>query len=445
MSISDYVRRLARRWRVILAVTAVVLALAGLMTWQMDPTYESRAQLYVAIDNPDSDMGTALAAGVYAQQKVLSYAAVATSERMGQTVKSDLRRPESAAVLASKFKVSVPYGTVLIDLVVQDGTAKGAQALALSLVNHYNFVLEGVDDTTKQRPVRVSVLASPSLSTTPVSPNIPLNLLAGLFAGLLLGLGAAALRDVLDNTVKNAHDVESAGLALLGALPVAGRKERSQLIAAGDRTALAEALRQVRVNLQYASIDNPPKTFVVTSCVPGEGKSFVAANLAAAFAQAGSSVVVVDADLRRPMIATRFGVPSGVGLTTALVKGLPLREAVQTVNGVDVLASGSLPPNPSDLLGSEAMAELTKQLEADYDMVIFDTPPMLAFADAKMLAHRADAVILVTSYAKSGIEKVVAATEQLREVGGTVVGTVINRSKLVRDDAYGYYGAPHKA
>lgn len=446
MSVSDYLRRLVGRWRVILVVAALCLAATVFATSQMTPTYTSKAQLYVSNDGGSKDMGTVLSAGVYAQQRVLSYAAVATSERMAKEVIDDLNLADSPREVSARVATTVEFGTVLIDLTATGETPETARALADSVVEQYNEVLAEVDNPGGEGvPVEVSVLMEPSLPDAPTTPNVPLNLLAGLFAGLLLGVGAAALRDLLDNSVKDADDLERPGLAPLGDVPKRPRKAAGLVVASGDRSPVAEAMRQVRVNLQYASIDDPPKKFLVTSCSPAEGKSFFSANLAAVFAQAGQSVVLVDADLRRPSQARVLGVEHAVGVTTTLVGRIDIEHALQeTEGGFHLLASGSVPPNPSELLGSSAMVDLVRELEKRFDLVIVDSPPMIPFADARTMARLVDGVILVAHHGSTSVADLARAADDMREVGGRLLGCVINKTPLRGKDKYGYYAYSHK-
>lgn len=205
----------------------------------------------------------------------------------------------------------------------------------------------------------------------------------------------------------------------------------------------AEAYRVLRTNLQFMGLDRPLQALAVTSATPGEGKSLTSANLAAAFAQAGQRVLLVDADLRRPMLAKMFGLNRRAwgGLTTVLAGSQELAEAVQEtpVPGLSVLASGPIPPNPAELLGAQRMTELLARLRAEWDLVIVDTPPVLAVADASILAPRLDGVLLVVRAGQVGYPQAKRAKEALDAVGARVLGAVVDGVQCQGGDGYYYY------
>jgi receptor protein-tyrosine kinase len=441
MSVGDYLRRLVRRWRVVVTVTLLLLAVSGVISYQMVPTYESKARLYVAIEDPGGDVATALSASVYAQQQVLSYAAIASSETMAQRVIDDLGLDTTAAELVGRISTEVEFGTVLFTVVAADTSGAGARDIVSSILANYNDVIAELNKSTSDSAaVTVSAIAQPTAPTDPVTPNVSLNLLAALFAGLFLGLAGAALRDLLDNSVKGPDDVTDLETSVLGLIPKRPRAMAREVVVTGDAGPMAEAFRQVRLSLQFARIDDPPRVIVVTSCGVGEGKSFVSANLAAVYASAGLRVVLVDADLRKPVIARRLDLDSQVGFMSVMLGRLQLEEAVQQgpVDDLHVLTAGPLPPNPAEILGSDSMAGLTEKLRSDYDLVIFDTPPVLPFADARALMRNADGVVLVVDHGKTRRSDVGAALQLSRAAGSHVLGMLINRAPLPRRMNYAY-------
>ena len=320
MSVGAYLKRLLRRWRVVVTVTLLVVAATGVLTYQMVPTYESKARLYVAIQDPGADVSAALSASVYAQQQVLSYAAIASSETMAQRVIDDLGLDTTAPELAGRISTQVEFGTVLFTVVADDTSAAQARNIVTSILTNYNDVIAELDTSQSNAgAVHVSAVAQPTTPTDPVSPNIPLNLVAALFAGLFLGLAGAALRDLLDSSVKGPDDVADLGTSVLGLIPKRPRAMSGKVVVTGDHGPMAEAFRQVRLSLQFASIDDPPRVIVVTSCGVAEGKSFVSANLAAVYAAAGLRVLLVDADLRKPVLARRLDIDGQVGFMSVLL------------------------------------------------------------------------------------------------------------------------------
>ena len=441
MSVRDYARRLLRRWRVIVAVTVLMVVAALVISFRMVPMYESQARLYVAIDDPAGDVSAALSASVYAQQQVLSYASVASTETMAQRVIDELGLDTTAADLASRISTQVEFGTVLFTVVVDDPSATDARAIVQSIITNYGAVIDELDTAQSGTgAVRVSPVAQPTTPTDPVSPNLPLNLLAAVFAGLFLGLAGAALRDLLDNSVKGPDDVADLDTAVLGLIPRRPRSAGQEVVSMGEGGPMAESFRQVRLNLQFASIDDAPRVVVVTSCSAAEGKSFVSANLAAVYAAAGLRVLLVDADLRKPVLAKRLGVDQQIGFMSVLLGRLELEDAVQPgpVPELYVLTCGPLPPNPAEVLGSDAMAELTEKLRSEYDMVIIDTPPALPFADARALMRNVDGAVLVVDHGKTRRTDVAEAVLSARATGARVLGIMINRSPIPRRLNYTY-------
>jgi capsular exopolysaccharide synthesis family protein len=204
------------------------------------------------------------------------------------------------------------------------------------------------------------------------------------------------------------------------------------------RSPVAEAFRTLRTNLGYTSLDKPLKCLLITSAGPEEGKSTVSANLAVVFAQAGSRVLVVDADLRKPAMHKVFGLANRRGLTNVLVEDLDPREVIQAaeVPGLSVLTSGPIPPNPAELLGSSRMQRLVPRLVEDFDLVVLDTPPVLAVTDAAVLAPLADGALLVARAGVTRADLLTQAREALERTGTRILGAVLNR---LRPDTDGYY------
>jgi non-specific protein-tyrosine kinase len=213
------------------------------------------------------------------------------------------------------------------------------------------------------------------------------------------------------------------------------------LIALRDpRSAAAEAYRTLRTNIQFSSLDKPLHTLMATSTAPDEGKSTTLANLAVTIAQSEQRVILVDCDLRRPSLHSFFGLSSEPGLTNIILeqdeRPLPLQATV--VPGLSLLTSGPLPPRPADLLGSRRMEALIARLRAEADMVLFDTPPVVAVSDAAVLAPRLDGVLLVLQAGHTRRDRAREARKQLEKVKANIVGVVLNNARL--ETGYGYYG-----
>jgi protein-tyrosine kinase len=218
--------------------------------------------------------------------------------------------------------------------------------------------------------------------------------------------------------------------------------ERSLITFFSPRAAISEQYRTIRTNIQFSSVDESIQTIMVTSSGPEEGKSTTVANLAVVFAQTGKKVLLIDADLRKPTVHYTFQVDNLSGLTNVLTKQATMEEAVNEtkVENLFVLTSGPIPPNPAELLGSKAMDELLVSSLETYDIVIFDTPPVLAVTDAQILANKCDGTILVVNSGKTEIEPAVKSKELLLSSKGKLLGVVLNQKNANDSQYYYYYG-----
>lgn len=216
--------------------------------------------------------------------------------------------------------------------------------------------------------------------------------------------------------------------------------DTSALITLRDpRSPAAEAYRALRTNIQFSSLDKPLRTLLATSTAPDEGKSTTVANLAVAMAQAEQRIILVDCDLRRPTLHELFGLPNDAGLTSAILApddaALPLQAT--EVPGLRLLTSGPLPPRPADILGSRRMEQIIARLREEADVVLFDTPPVVAVTDAAVLATRVDGVLLVLQAHKTSRERARQARQILEKVKANIVGVVLNNAEI--EQSYGYY------
>ncbi|MCQ6274664.1 CpsD/CapB family tyrosine-protein kinase [Bacillus sp. V3B] len=218
--------------------------------------------------------------------------------------------------------------------------------------------------------------------------------------------------------------------------------KRSLITNNDPKSPISEQYRTIRTNIQFSSVDQEFKTMVVTSSGPGEGKSTTVANLAVVFAQQGKKVLLVDADLRKPTVHYTFNLMNTFGLTNVLTRqselGGVVKESVE--KNLYILTSGPIPPNPAELLGSKAMEHFMKEVVEEFDMVLFDAPPLLAVTDGQVLASKCDGVILVVGSGKAEAEQVVKAKELLDAAKSHIIGVVLNNKKMQNSDQYYYYG-----
>jgi len=300
-----------------------------------------------------------------------------------------------------------------------------------------------VDGALKRGGAQLVEPATPP--TDPVSPQPVRSGVIALLLGLLLGLGLAVVREFLDDSVKAKDDLErvAQGVPVLGLIPVVPAwkgKDGAYLVSVADPTSpAAEAYRTLRTSIQFLGLDQPMRTLQLTSANASEGKTTSVANLGVALARSDLRVVIVCCDLRRPRIHEFFGLSNEVGFTSVLLGKRPLATALQGVPGqarLHLLASGPLPPNPSELLSSRRSAEVLGSLRAEFDIVLIDSPPVLPVTDAIVLSGRVDATLLVALAGATTRHQAARAVELLRQVGAPLVGNVLNG--VDTEGSYGY-------
>ncbi|WP_338470967.1 CpsD/CapB family tyrosine-protein kinase [Niallia sp. XMNu-256] len=217
--------------------------------------------------------------------------------------------------------------------------------------------------------------------------------------------------------------------------------KRSLITHQNPKSPISEQYRTIRTNIQFSSVDREIKTVVVTSSGPGEGKSTTIANLAVVFAQQGKKVLLIDSDLRKPTVHYTFNCTNTFGLTNVLTKQSKLQDVIKESmeDNLFILTSGPVPPNPAELLGSKAMGQLIEEVEGKFDIIFFDSPPLLAVTDAQILASKCDGTILVVSSGKTETDQVVKAKELLHAANSHILGVVLNSKKMDSSNYY-YYG-----
>jgi len=202
----------------------------------------------------------------------------------------------------------------------------------------------------------------------------------------------------------------------------------------------AESYKSIRTSLKYSSVDKTIKTIVITSSVPGEGKSTIAGNLALCLSESGNKVLIIDCDLRRPSLHKKFRLSNLKGITDCLIDKDNLKESIQEfTSDLSVISSGTIPPNPAEILGSKTFERFLKNIGSMYDYIILDTPPLLAVTDASILAGKADATIIVVKYGKTREKDINLAYKELKKVNANVVGSILNSCDMKRTDSYYKY------
>lgn len=420
-----------RRWRILVAIIAVCVGMAGFVTWQATPIYASSARLFIATS--ESDASSAYQGSLFATQRVASYAdLVPKSNKLAALVAEDLGESANPGAIRSSVRAVVVPDTVNLEITATDPDPVRARDIAQAYAEELSDLVASLEtpDGKTTALIRASIVDNATIRTAPVSPQPTRNLGIGLVVGLLVGVAASVLRELLDNSLTSSEDIAGVTPA-----PVVGRITSDQGAvrepvgtALAATTSWAESFRVLRTNMQYIEVDHDQKVIVVTSSLPSEGKSTTAVNLGVTLALTNQRVALVECDLRRPLIAKRLGLDGAVGTTSVLIGKVGLREAMQSYGetGLQVLACGPIPPNPSELLQSKAMESLLTQLRAEFDVVLLDAPPLLPVTDAALLAAQADGALVVVRYSKTTQDQLTHAIERLDAVDAKTLGVVMN-------------------
>ena len=443
MTIQDYVKLLRAQWVVICVTIAVAVLGAVGISLLTTPLYEASTRLFVSTTS-GSSLSDVYQGNRFSQERVVSYAELLMGETLAQRTIDKLSLDMSAEELQDNVKASAKLDTVLINVAVLDESPVRARDIADALSNEFVVMVRELETPEDgARPdARVVVEQRASIPENPVSPKTTRNLLIGLALGVLLGIGLAVLRDLLDNTVKDRKALEEiTGAGIVGSIPLDKELRKKPAISFdNDNSAISEAFRKLRTNLQFLAVDNPPRVIVVTSSVPNEGKSTTAINIALALAEAEHNVVLVDGDMRRPMLHKYLDLVGPVGFSTVLAGRASLSEALQKTRfpGLTVLTSGAVPPNPSELLGSLAARKLLSELRAQFDYVIVDSTPLLAVTDAAILAAGADGVLIMARFGQTKREQLTHAVGNLEDVGAPLLGAVFTMMPTRGNASYSY-------
>jgi polysaccharide biosynthesis transport protein len=458
------------------------------MEERFQPDYPELQRMKVELEsarNSLQDETQNLVKGAYSEyQTALNRERSLEAEFNGQ--KSEAFKMNSSAVQYNGLKVEIQNKKTLLDSLLRRESETGVEAR-----------LKGL------RTSNIRVVDRARVPVKPSSPNKKRNLILALVLGLGGGVGLAFLFDFLDNSVKTSEDVERyAALPTLGVVPkfslegaskaysygrrLKGGREPAQLEAAKagagaaaspaatvapfvaevekaehpgsielvphyfPNSRLAESYRSIRTALLLSSADNPVKTIAVTSAMPGEGKTVSVANLAVTLAQSGKTVLIVDADLRRPRQHRIFKIKNTFGLTTYLTDSVPVKDVIKSteIANLFVVNAGPVPPNPAELLGSDKMSRFIRMMGEESDFVLFDLPPMLEISDALVLGAKVDGVVLVVWGDKTSREALKKAREKLDLLKVRTVGVIINNVSVPRHGAYyykDYYHGYHRS
>ncbi len=430
MELDEYVLALRKRWLIIAALALVGAVTGWLYANSMTPNFRATANVFVSVNAGDT-AGELVQGSTFVQNSVESFAKLASMPIVLNPVIEDLRLDTTAKALGRSISANNPLNTVILQISTTDPQPQRAADISNAVARQLAVTVQNLSPRTVagQSSIELTIVAPAVPPEVPFEPNTRFLGLTGLVLGLGAGVVLALLLTVLDTRVRTVADIQRVThLPVLATIVRARQSQQPAASVARDPTSRrAEGFRRLQANLQYLDVGKPLTSVVVTSAVPGEGKSTTTLNLALAVAEKGKSVLVIDADLRRPVIAHETGLESAAGLTTILIGRATLEGVVQPWGEhgrLHVLTSGELPPNPSQLLDSPAMHDLLDEAATTYDLVVVDSPPVLPVIDASVLGRRVDGVLLVVGLRHVRRQQVRNALAAIKAVGATPLGLV---------------------
>jgi capsular exopolysaccharide synthesis family protein len=444
MDLHNGLHLVRQRWWLVLVTIMIALGVAGFVNVRADPQYASSVTFFVTTQS--RGVTDAYQGGLFLQQRVKSYVDLLHSDRLAESIVAEDSVGMTAREVQTRIAARVQQETVLLEATVTDGDRARSLKLTEGLARHFVRLVEEIETPSgaSDPTVKIEVVGGPRVNPDPISPRPARNFALAGVLGLLLGAGLSVLRGIIDTNVRDGATLQRVTSApLLGQIPYdAAAKSDLLIVDAAAQSARAEAMRTLRTNLRFVDAQEPARVIAVTSALPAEGKSTMACNLAIALAEAGWHVLLVDTDLRRPRLADYLNLPAGAGLTDVLTGEVEVDDVVQPwgAENLHVLPAGSIPPNPSELLGSKSMADLLVSLREAADIVIIDTAPVIAVTDGVVVAAQADGALLVTQYGRTSQAHVAAAAQALNSVAARLLGCVLNMVEVSRADS-DHYGA----
>lgn len=445
MELRDYLRLARRSW--VLIVTAMLVGLSGgaVATLAQSPMYAANVTIFVSTAT-EGNISELQQGNTFTQQRVATYAGLATTPAVLEPVIEQLGLPVSPRELAENVSAEAQANTTLIDLRVTDEDPGVAATKANAVSESLSAVIEDVERTEGQTvsPVRLTIVESALPPERPTSPRLSLNLAIGLVLGTMAGVGLALLRELLDTRIRSEKDVANiSDVPVIGGIPFDTKVKDHPLVVREDPLSpRAEAFRALRTNLQFLESDKSERVFAITSSIQAESKSTTAGNLAVALSDAGQRVLLLDADLRRPRVAEYMGVEGSVGLTDLLIGRAEPQDVIQRLgdSNLFILPAGQIPPNPSELLGSDAMRSALAEFARVFDVVLIDCPPLLPVTDAAILSRHVTGVIVVAAAGKVNRTQLSGALSMLEQVNASVSGVVLTMVPTKGPDSATRYG-----
>ncbi len=439
MTVRELLTVMRTRWRIIAVCVLAVVGVTAVVTTTIPRVYQATARVYLSTTKAKGDNGQT---GTY----------VITRQDLNTYVEV-LGAPD--VMNALRTKVGVPAGTPLnvtatvsdlsnvLDFTVTGGdpqlvadTANAAGPVLAAQAEQFSPLLALNGQSVTARPI-----APATVPGSPVSPNVTRNLMLALLAGLVIGVGLALIRHATDTKIRTEKDIRAySDRPILAKLPVVKDEGGTLTLADNPHSHHAEAIRRLRTNILFVDVTTQGHSFVITSANPGEGKTTISVNLAMAMADTGSKVLLIDGDLRNPSVAKTMGIEGSSGLTTILLGRARPDEVIQRWRDttLHVLPAGQIPPNPSELLGSEAMSQLFQKLSQDFDFILVDSPPINPVIDAVLLHRLTNGLLMVVAAERTRRRELESALRSLETVEVPVAGFALNVASSSVTGTYSY-------
>ena len=445
MTFREFLSVLGARWRIIALSLLAVIAAAAIQTMLTPAIYTASTKIYLSAQDPASQNGTKKATYAVQASDLATFLDVLTAPAVSEPLRARLGLPPGAP-LGLSGEVSQTSNMMTI-------TSNGRDPqLVARIANEAGPVLADVAKrfspllASNGQEVRSETITPATVPGEPTSPNAKRNLMLGALLGLALGIGLALLSHTVDTKVRTEDDIKAlSDRPMLGDIPlVKSAKDGLLSLESDPHGRHAESIRRLRTNMLFVDVTTGGHSFVVTSSVPGEGKTTTTINLALAMADAGSRVLLIDGDLRNPSVARSMGLDGSFGLTTLLLGHAEPDDVIQRwrQTSLFVLPAGPIPPNPSELLGSEPMEQLFGKLSHDYDFILVDSPPVVPVIDAVLINKLTHGLIMVVGSERTRKKDLASAVQSLETVDAPVAGFALNMVPPSSSTTYryGYYG-----
>ncbi|KRC87492.1 capsular biosynthesis protein [Terrabacter sp. Root85] len=446
MTFREFLGVLGARWRIIAVSLLAVVAATAVQTMLTPAVYTSSSKIYLRATTPASATNNnQVATYAVSAGDLGTYLEVLTSPSVMDPLRTRLGLPAG-------FPLSVSGDVSQTSNMMTITATGGDPQLVARVATEAGPVLADVAKkfspllASNGQAVEADTIVPASVPADPTSPNAKRNLMLGALLGLALGVGLALLRHTLDTKVRTEEDIKALSKRpILGDIPMVKSVKNGLLSLESDPHGRhAESIRRLRTNILFVDVTTGGHSFVVTSSVPGEGKTTTTINLALAMADAGSKVLLIDGDLRNPSVASTMGLDGSFGLTTLLLGQADTDDVIQRwrETTLHVLPAGPVPPNPSELLGSEPMEVLFGKLSHDYDFILVDSPPVVPVIDAVLINKLTHGLIMVVGAERTKKRDLASAVQSLETVDAPVAGFALNMVSAGSSTAhrYGYYG-----